>query len=252
MAESPVTEERKPAPRSFGRWRTKDADGVLTATDTVGERRAEMAVRAVGTEAERDAAVTMWRERSVVSHPAIRAVLDAGAAQAEGEGAESYVALEQIEPPSQTLDAWLAGSPDRTARARVASELLGAASVLTHHHLRLPDAKAVVDGYGQPKLLGLEDATAGASQLDERILKLAARVLPEHASRMENATTADVEAVARDIAKDAKGPPTSFAGDAARGEEALSGVARSRQMQIAGIVIAIALAVIVVLALLAR
>jgi hypothetical protein len=110
----------------------------------------------------------------------------------------------------------------------------------------------VNDGYGQPKVLGLEDATGGAAHLDARLLKLAGEVLPEHAARIEGATEKDVEEIARVVAAEARGTPTSFAGDAARGEQALSGAARSRQMQIAGVVIAIALAVIVVLALLAR
>ena len=130
------------------------------------------------------------------------------------------------------------------------SELLGAASTLAHARLRLASIDAVIDGYGQPKLLGLEDASPDEGGLDTQILELAASIDDDaaRADRIRAADASALEALGRELSRDGKVTPTSFASDAARGEAALAPAARGRQMQLAMVVIALSLLVVAVVA----
>lgn len=236
-------------PRMLGRWRVKREDGVIAATDTVGERRGEVSKLTFGQDAAgRDAAIARLRARVPLSHAALRAVLDAGPWGLE----DAFVALEAL-GPTEPLEAFVERA-DAPARVRVVSELLGAASVLARASLKLKDVVVVVDAYGQPKLLGLEDAIEGDGELDARVLDVAASVDPDaaRALRIRAARAADLEALGQELARAGKVVATSFASDAARGEAALDAPARSRQMQIALVVIALALSVIVAVAIAAR
>ena len=286
-SESEGDEKLQPPPRSLGRWRLREEGGALFGADSVGERRAEIFRRAFGVDrvAEREAMIGTWRKRTAVSHAAIRAVLDGGPWEDD-----AFVALEEIAGPTETREAFLSRVPDLSARLRVVSELLGAASVLLHEGLRLPDPAQnfCIDGYGQPKLAGLEDASASNSSasnsstsnastsnpstsnastsnastsnasasngLDPRILELAASIDPNEAraARIRGASPADIEGLARELANVGKVAPSSFASDAARGERALSQSSRGRQMQIALFILAIALLVGVTLAIASR
>jgi hypothetical protein len=281
-SESEGDEKLQPTPRSLGRWRLREEGGALFGADSVGERRAEIFRRAFGVDrvAEREAMIGTWRKRTAVSHAAIRAVLDGGPWEDD-----AFVALEEIAGPTETREAFLSRDPDLSARLRVVSELLGAASVLLHEGLRLPDPAQnfCIDGYGQPKLAGLEDASASNSSasnsstsnastsnsstsnsstsnasasngLDPRILELAASIDPNEAraARIRGASPADIEGLARELANVGKVAPSSFASDAARGERALSQSSRGRQMQIALFILAIALLVGVALAIASR
>lgn len=257
MTSEPITsdggESKAQTPRRLGRWRLREEGGALLATDSVGERRAEIVRRAFGTSrvAEREAMIGTWRKRTSVSHAAIRAVLDGGAWEDD-----AFVALEELAGPTETVEAFLARDVDLSARLRVVSELLGAASLLAHEGLRLPDPALdlSIDGYGQPKLAGLEDATASKDGLDARILELAASIDPNvaRAARVRGASAADLEGLARELANEGKVEPSSFASDAARGERALSQSSRGRQMQIALLILAVALLVGVALAIASR
>ncbi len=262
-SESEGDEKLRPTPRSLGRWRLREEGGALFGADSVGERRAEIIRRpfGVGEVAEREAMIATWRKRTAVSHAAIRAVLDGGPWEDD-----AFVALEEIAGPTETLEAFLLRDPELSARLRVVSELLGAASLLLHEGLRLPDPAQnfCVDGYGQPKLAGLEDASASNASasnasvapdgLDARILELAASIDPNvaRAARIRGASPADIEGLARELANVGKVAPSSFASDAARGERALSQASRGRQMQIALFILAIALLVGVALAIASR
>lgn len=271
-SESEGDEKLQPPPRSLGRWRLREEGGALFGADSVGERRAEIFRRAFGVDrvAEREAMIATWRKRTAVSHAAIRAVLDGGPWEDD-----AFVALEEIAGPTETREAFLSRDPDLSARLRVVSELLGAASVLLHEGLRLPDPAQnfCIDGYGQPKLAGLEDASASnastsnastsnasasnasaSNGLDPRILELAASIDPNEAraARIRGASPADIEGLARELANVGKVAPSSFASDAARGERALSQSSRGRQMQIALFILAIALLVGVALAIASR
>jgi hypothetical protein len=256
-SESEGDQKLQPTPRSLGRWRLREEGGALFGADSVGERRAELFRRAFGVDrvAEREAMIATWRKRTAVSHAAIRAVLDGGPWEDD-----AFVALEEIAGPTETREAFLSRDPDLSARLRVVSELLGAASLLLHEGLRLPDPTAgfCIDGYGQPKLAGLEDASAAtasaSNDLDPRILELAASIDPNEAraARIRGASAADIEGLARELANVGKVAPSSFASDAARGERALSQSSRGRQMQIALFVLAIALLVGVALAIASR
>lgn len=240
----------KPLPRSLGRWRLREEDGALVASDTVGERRAEIVRLPFGGDAAaREARIASLRARTSIAHAAVRSVLDAGPWEDD-----AFVALEALAGPTETIEAFLARDPDVPSRLRVVSELLGAASVLAHAKQTLKAVEVRVDAYGQPKLLGLEDASEGDGELDARTLALAASIDPDaqRAARVRSATRADLEPLARELGRDGKVVATSFASDAARGEAALDGPARSRQMQIAMVVIAVALLVIVVVAIASR
>jgi hypothetical protein len=230
-----------PPPSTLGRWKVREVDGVLLGTDSVGERRAEIVRRPFGDAAARDAAIATWRALTSVSHPALRAVLDAGAWQDD-----AFLALEAIEKPTSSVEQFTAAQPDQAARLRVVSELLGAASTLAHAKLRVTNIDAVIDGYGQPKLLGLEDASEGDGGLDTRITALAASIDDDIArsGRIRGADGAALEDLGRELARAGKVTATSFASDAARGEAALGPAARGRQMQIAMAVIAVSLAVV--------
>jgi len=227
-----------PPPNTLGRWKVREVDGVLQGTDSVGERRAEIVRRTFDDAGAREAAIATWRARTSISHPALRAVLDAGAWQDD-----AFLALEAIESPTSSIEQFTTSQPDAAARLRVVSELLGAASTLAHGKLRLASIEAVIDGYGQPKLLGLEDAMPDEGALDTRILELAASFDEDttRADRIRGADAAALEDLGRELARDGKVTPTSFASDAARGEAALAPAARGRQMQIAMVVIGVSL-----------
>lgn len=240
-----MADERLPElPRKLGRYRVREwiEDGVrVRATDTIGERSAELVRVPFGVEraAEREAAIARWRGHTAVSHPALRAVLDGGPWEDD-----AFVAEEELAEPTSELTPWL-GSADRAAKARVAAELLGAASTLAEKKLRLTTIAVVVDAYGEPKLAGLRAAEDGDGTLDGRILELAASVLEgELAAQARSVTAETLPALLAALAKEAGGPTTSFAADVARGEDAMSAAGRTRQMSVALVLIGAALAVV--------
>lgn len=230
-----------PPPSTLGRWKVREVDGGLEGTDSVGERRAEIVRRTFDDAAARDAAIASWRARTSIAHPALRAVLDAGPWRDD-----AFLALEALEAPTSSIAQFTESQPDAAARLRVVSELLGAASTLAHAKLKLESVECVVDGYGQPKLSGLPDASPSDGALDPRILELAAS-LDDDAARAARIRSADPDALedlGRELARDGKVVPTSFASDAAKGEAALGPAARGRQMQIALVVITLSLLVV--------
>jgi hypothetical protein len=249
-----MADDRLPElPRKLGRYRVQgwieEQPGVARGKDTVGERGAALRRVAYGVErAEaREAAIARWRSHATVTHPAIVAVLDAGPWEDD-----AFVAEEELAQPARPLAEWMR-DPDVPSRFRVAAELCGVASTLAQKKLRLLSLDAVVDGYGQPKLLGLAAAEDGDGALDGRILELAASVLPEdRRERVRTATPTTLPALLAELSEEAEVPMTPFAADVARGEEEMSTAARSQQMTVALIVIGLSLAVVVVVAWLSR
>lgn len=246
-----MSEKEPVLPARLGRYRVRswvDAGSVAQASDTIGERSAELTRVPFGVErAEaRDEAIARWRSLTSVAHPALRAVLDSGAWEDD-----AFVAEEELASPVTPLPAW---DGDDAARSRVIAELLGAASVLAEKRLRLSSVEASVDGYGQPKLAGLRDSTEGDGSLDARIVELAAGVARDEAlgARVRSVTQAGLPSLLAELARASGHPMTPFAADVARGEQGLAGPARSRQMTVALVLIALAFAVIAVLALAAR
>jgi hypothetical protein len=248
-----MADERLPElPRKLGRYRVRAwIDGGLRvrATDTIGERAAELerVPFGIARTAEREAAIARWRIHGAVSHPAIRALLDAGPWEDD-----AFVAEEELSGPVSEFATWRAAADDR-AKARCAAELLGAASVLAAHRLRLPEIEVRVDGYGQPKLEGLRRAEDADGALDARILALASEALDgELAAAVRSADPETLPGLLAALAKRTGGPLTSFAADVAMGEAALGRAARSRQMSVALALIGLAFAIVVAAAYLAR
>jgi hypothetical protein len=248
-----MADERLPElPRMLGRYRVREwiEPGLrVRATDTIHGRSAELERVPFGVErvAEREAAIARWRAHGALSHPAIRALLDAGPWQDD-----AFIAEEEIAAPVSEPAPWLAGA-ESEGKVRWAAELLGAASVLAEKRLRLPEIAVVVDGYGEPKLAGLSRAEDGDGALDARLLALAAEALEgELAEQVRRANPGTLPALLAVLAQRAGGPQTSFAADVAKGEAALGRAARTRQMTVALVLIGLAFAVIAAVALFAR
>jgi len=211
-------------------------DTRIVATDGVVEREVEI-VRLPferARRAERDALLSLLRDRTSVVHPAVRAVMDAG----EWDD-DAFAALELLRGETP-LETWLSGA-DAAARARAAAEILGAAAVLSERGIALEEPpRIVVDDYGQPKVLGLEHARASepartAVTLESLVASAAFAAPAPFAVRIRGASTASARAVVgADLERAAgSGARSSLAADAARGEARLSAATGSRHMLVA-------------------
>jgi hypothetical protein len=236
-------------PRQLGRYvrmaRFGDDDRVR-ATDSVTDHEAEI-VRipfGKGDRDARDAHVRLLRERSAVTSPAIRAVLDAG----EWGDDDAFAALELLRGEAP-LETW-ATSADAKARARAAAEILAGASLAEERGLSLGPG-IVVDDYGQPKILGLERSSPGdPAAATVALVARAAELLPEvRRAALREADASARDAIRAELEREAQGgSAASFASDVARGDAALAAGAGSRHMMLAlGLLAAIVLVVVVLL-----